>query len=166
MEGFDLLPAGPKLHLWKRVFKRRFPCEMPLAFLTPIRSGFRTPTQTIQNAPEMSARWIGWDGGIRTPDHGTRTHCLTTWLHPNILFINEIWWNYYIVLVAWDQNALPRSYSLRESAVATPRIWYWNTQVLRSCRMLTASLTLGYIPTEITLLLCNKKGVFVSNHWS
>lgn len=25
---------------------------------------------------------FGWGGGIRTPDHGTRTRCLTAWLHP------------------------------------------------------------------------------------
>ena len=27
----------------------------------------------------------GWGWGIRTPDHGTRTHCLTAWLIPKIV---------------------------------------------------------------------------------
>ena len=28
---------------------------------------------------------LGWGWGIRTPDHGTRTHCLTAWLIPKIV---------------------------------------------------------------------------------
>ena len=35
---------------------------------------------------EALAKENGWGAGIRTPDHGTRTRCLTTWPHPNNVF--------------------------------------------------------------------------------
>lgn len=35
-EGFDRHSAGPKLHYRQPAGVGRFPCEMPLAFLTPI----------------------------------------------------------------------------------------------------------------------------------
>ena len=58
-------------------------------FVSNLRAGnnsttvieLKKPYDSMVNLDSIS---LGWGWGIRTPDHGTRTRCLTTWPIPSI----------------------------------------------------------------------------------